>query len=90
MNVNEAKNEEVGRIELLYHEPRLMDLQEKYGNDAGEIKSHIDTPAFIYEIRTALRYWNGKSATHRTSDALWYRLDSVENHGVPLTEVRAL
>lgn len=78
MNATDAKNEHVSRSELLFNKQRLLDIHEKYG-DATEIKKHVKTTAFIYEIRTALRFWKGGRATHRTNDALWTRLEAYEN-----------
>lgn len=78
MNAKAVKNEKVSRTELLFNEQRLLDLHEKYG-DETEIKKHVKTPAFIYEIRTALKFWKGERATHRTNDALWTRLEAFQN-----------
>ena len=89
MKANELKNEELSREEVLYNEQRLLDLHEQYG-DASEIKKHVDTPAFIYEIRTALRFWKGGRANHRTNDALWSRLEWFENNDISVEEVRRL
>lgn len=81
MNVTEAKHDEIERLDLLYNEQRIMALHEQYG-DATEIKKHVKTTAVVYEIHTALRFWNDKTATHRTNDCLWDRLQWFKNDDI--------
>lgn len=88
MNVESTKEVEIDRIELLYNEQRLADLEQQYGK-ATEIKRHVKTTAKVYEIRTALRYWNGERATHRTDDCTWYRLEAFDD-GVTAAEADRL
>lgn len=78
MNATDDITKTVSRDELLFNEQRLLDAHEQYGK-ATEIKAHLDTSAFVYEIRTALRFWKGERANHRTNDALWTRLEAYEN-----------
>lgn len=89
MNATNAKNESASRTQIIYDEPYLMNLHEKYG-DETEIKKHVDTSAVLYEIRTALRYWKGGKATHRTSDCVWTRLEMFEHNDVTPEEVEAV
>jgi hypothetical protein len=67
---------EVHRNELLYDKEYLNDLRDRLDENGVppnpvNIKRHTDTDAFIYEIRTALRFWFGGRASHRTSDRVW-------------------
>ena len=67
----------VPKKELLYDEARLADLVDQYGN-AVEIKENVETPAFVYEIRTATEYWFGGDNTHHTSDEVWGNCEAVD------------
>lgn len=72
-----SKDRSLGRQELLYDRERLRMVRDEYG-PATEIKHAVDTPAFIYEIRTALRYWFGGNNNHRANDEVWARCEAVE------------
>lgn len=90
MNAEATKEVEIDRIELLYNEQRLADLEDQFGK-SSEIKRHVKTSAKLYEIRTALRYWNGERATHRTCDCTWERLDAyASTHDLSAEEADAL
>lgn len=67
-----------GRRELLYDKTLLADLADQFGN-AIDIKEAVETPAFIYEIRTALEYWFGGQNNHRTNDGVWMRCKAVDD-----------
>jgi len=71
---DEDERVEVDKEDILFCEPRLMELSEKYGN-AFDIKLNVKTTAHIYEIRTALRFWRDDRRTHRESKTLWVRLE---------------
>lgn len=71
------QRETIGRRELLYNDSLLESLADEHGN-AIDIKEAVDTPAHVYEIRTALEYWLGGSNTHRESDAIWRRCEAIE------------
>lgn len=79
----------VSRLDLLYDSTTLRHYNEEYGPPT-EIKRHVKTTAKVYEIRTALRYWFGGQASHRTSDAVWYRLRAHDEDGLPPTECEQL
>lgn len=89
MNVIEAKQDEIDRIELLYDKTTLMAVHDRYG-DASEIKKHVKTTAKIYEIRTALVYYKGEKATWRTNDCVWNRLVWVNEQDANPTRVDRL
>lgn len=67
-----------GRRELLYDPNLLERLVDEHGN-AIAIKDAVDTPAFVYEIRTAIEYWFGGQNNHRTNDAIWRRCKFVDD-----------
>ena len=67
-----------GRRELLYDSELLGHLVDRHGN-AIDIKQAVDTPAFIYEIRTAIEYWFGGQNNHRTNDAIWMKCKAVDD-----------
>lgn len=69
---------EISRERLLYDKAVLDDVRRRYENELA-IKENVDTNAFVYEIRTALRYWFGGSADHRTSKRVWMACKAVDN-----------
>lgn len=73
----------MGRAELLYDPTVLRQMRDRYGHAEG-IKHHVDTPALIYEIRTALRYWFGGKNNHRTNDNIWDRCGAVDEGNLAL------
>lgn len=76
--VRQTKEAAVDRKRLLYDKDVLADVRDEY-QKATEIKHHIDTTAFTYEIRTALRYWFGGKCDHRASNGIWNRCEAVDN-----------
>lgn len=72
-----SKEEELPRDEVLYDRETVQRLAEKYASPA-EIKHNVKTSATTYEIRTAVRYWCGGQASHRTSDRIWQKCRAVE------------
>jgi len=83
MKVN--KDRTVARDRLLYDPVVLQDCNDEYG-PATEIKHNVRTAAKIYEIRTALRYWNGGSADSRINDAVWMYCECVDNGSMELVD----
>lgn len=75
--------DEYGRNELLYDPNLLGELVDRHGN-AIEVKQEVKTPAFIYEIRTAVEYWFGGSNNHRMSNAIWDRCEAVDEGNLTL------
>lgn len=71
-------NESYERTEVLYDKEILEPLRDEYEN-ATAIKANVETPAFIYEIRTALRYWFGGENNYRTNDRIWDRCKEIDN-----------
>lgn len=78
VNMTNADRKQYGRRELLYDRELLGHLVDEHGN-AIDIKEAVDTPAFTYEIRTAVEYWFGGQNNHRTSDAIWMRCKAVDD-----------
>jgi hypothetical protein len=75
---------EYDRDELLYSGilTNLCDELRENGipPKASEIKRHIDTTAFIAEIRTALAYERDNTfVRHRHSKKVWATLDAIED-----------
>lgn len=79
------KTIEVDRAELLYDKARLENLLDRFGQESS-IKDNVKTSAKLYEIRTALRYWFGGTADHRTSDRIWRRCKAVDDGTMALVD----
>lgn len=75
--------EKYGRCEVLYDEETLHDLAVEHESEVA-IKEAIKTPAFVYEIRTAIRYWAGGTNDHRCSDRIWDRCEAVDEGNLTL------
>lgn len=73
----------LGRRELLYDKQRLAQLRDEHEN-ANKIKEAVKTPAFVYEIRTALNYWFDGKNTWRCNDNIWDRCKAVDEGNLTL------
>lgn len=73
----------IPRRELLYNEARLMTFLDEH-ETAVAIKSSVDTNAFVYEIRSAIRYWTDGRNDYRISDAIWERCKAVDEGNLAL------
>lgn len=72
---------EIDTTDLLFDRNVALEMREQYG-PATEIKKHVKTSAKVYEIRTALRYYEDGHQSCRTCDATWYRVKSVHEDGL--------
>lgn len=89
MDPDECKQAEIERVELLYNESVLSHAREEYGRASG-IKRAVKTSAKTYEIRTALRFWEGNPPSYRTCDPLWRRLTLVRDEDMEPETVERL
>lgn len=89
MDIDETKQHELDRTELLFDEERILNLLEDY-HCATEIKRHVKTTAKVYEIRTAIQYWIAGSPDWRSCRATWTRLEMVDSGEVDAEEAMQL
>jgi hypothetical protein len=68
--VHLSNRKRIDRNELLFNPMVLDQMVERHGSPLN-IKLNVQTTAKQYEIRTAIRYWFGGKASHRTSDGIW-------------------
>lgn len=66
-----SNRERIDRNRLLFDPQTLERKMDEYGSNPLDIKLNVKTSAKQYEIRTAIRYWFGGQASHRTSDGVW-------------------
>lgn len=75
---------EVSKNRLLYDKQTLDDVRDRLVRHdvppkATEVKAAVKTTATIYEIRTAIEFYNGSSLSHRESERVWSNLEAFEN-----------
>lgn len=75
---------EVHKNRLLYDEKTLNDVRERLVRHdippkATEIKRTVKTSATVYEIRTALSYYDGDAMTYRESERVWSDCEAFDN-----------